>query len=169
MARGRRPRRPREHHAPAVALLLARVEPGRERVGVPAAEQARPARLARLRRDRRHLLRRLELAAGDARPPRLNHPPRVGQSGQQLRPLVLAPAARPGRQGWAGLPLTVVPVSCRPWTPCATTPCPETPPNAQPETCTGPIGWSGKPCRLSALRLLPQVKPEKLMSRKVGR
>ena len=32
-----------------------RVEPGRERVGVPAAEQARPSRLAGLRGDRRDL------------------------------------------------------------------------------------------------------------------
>src|SRR5205823_9481984 len=66
-----------------------RAEPGREPLGVPAAEQARPAGLARLRRDRRHLLRRLELARGGARPARLDHPPRVGQSGQQLGPLVL--------------------------------------------------------------------------------
>src|SRR4051794_12834463 len=64
-------------------------EPGRERVGVPAAEQARPSRLAGLRGDRRDLLRGLELAGGGARPPGLDHPPRVGQSGQQLGPLVL--------------------------------------------------------------------------------
>ena len=77
LARGRRPRRPREPHPPAAALLRARVEPGRERVGVPAAEQARPSRLAGLRGHRRDLLRRLELAAGGARPARLDHPPRA--------------------------------------------------------------------------------------------
>src|SRR5205085_11042990 len=79
-------------HAPAAALLRARVEPGRERVGVPAAEQAQPSRLAGLRRDRRDLPRRLELAGGGARPARLDHPPRVGETGHQLRPLVLLAA-----------------------------------------------------------------------------
>jgi hypothetical protein len=88
LAHGRRPRRPREPHPPAAAALQPRAEPGRERLGVPAPEQARPAGLARLRRDRRDLLRGLELARGGARPPRLDHPPRVGQSGQQLGPLV---------------------------------------------------------------------------------
>ena len=74
VARGRRPRRPREPHPPAAAALQPRVEPGRERVGVPAPEQARPARLARLRGHRRHLLRRLELLL--ATPDRLLvHPP----------------------------------------------------------------------------------------------
>jgi hypothetical protein len=43
------------------------------------------------------------------------------------------------------------------------------PPNTQPETWTGPIGWSGKLCRLSALQLLPQANLAKLMSGKVGR
>ena len=71
-------------------LLQPRVEPGRERVGVPAAEQARPSRLAGLRGDRRDLLRGLELAGGGARPARLDHPPRVGETGHQLRPLVSA-------------------------------------------------------------------------------
>src|SRR4051812_44972714 len=89
MARGRAPVRPREPHPPAAATLQPGAEPGRERLGVPAPEQARPAGLARLRRDRRDLLRGLELARGGARPARLHHPPRVGQSGQQLGPLVL--------------------------------------------------------------------------------
>src|SRR3954469_21138803 len=68
-----------------------------------------------------------------------------------------------------GLPLTLTFVSRRPVTFRAATPCPETPPKAESDTCTGPIGWSGKPSRLSAFRLRPQVKPEKLRSRKVGR
>src|SRR4051812_50190916 len=88
MARGRRPRRPREPHAPAVALLRARVEPGRERVGVPAAEQARPSRLAGLRGDRRDLLRGLELARGGARPARPDYSPRVGENGHQFKAFV---------------------------------------------------------------------------------
>ena len=41
-----------------------------------------------LRRHRRDLLRGVELARGGARPARLDHPPRVGQSGHQLGPLV---------------------------------------------------------------------------------
>ena len=68
-----------------------------------------------------------------------------------------------------GLPLILTFVSRRPVTFRAATPCPETPPKAESDTCTGPIGWSGKPSRLSAFRLRPQVKPEKLRSRKVGR
>ena len=48
-----------------------------------------------LRRHRRDLLRGVELARGGARPARLDHPPRVGQSGHQLRPLVLLPPFPP--------------------------------------------------------------------------
>ena len=69
-------------------VLRARVEPGRERLGVPAPEQAQPSRLGELRRHRRDLLRGVELARGGARPARLDHPPRVGESGHQLGPLV---------------------------------------------------------------------------------
>src|SRR4051812_25713819 len=55
-----------------------------ERLAAGSAEA-----LARLRGDRRDLLRGLELAGGGARPARLDHPPRVGETGHQLRPLVL--------------------------------------------------------------------------------
>ena len=61
------------------------------------------ARLGGVRRDRRDLLRGLELARGGARPSRLDHPPRVGQSGQQLRPLVLLGGRTVAR--WAERPL----------------------------------------------------------------
>src|SRR4051812_15275521 len=56
---------------------------------VPTDRKLRPAGLAGPRGHRRDLLRRLELARGGARPARLDPPPRVGQSGQQLGPLVL--------------------------------------------------------------------------------
>ena len=46
LARGGRPRRPREPHPATAAVLLAEFEPGRERLGVPAPEQAQPSRLA---------------------------------------------------------------------------------------------------------------------------
>src|SRR5690348_17249309 len=88
LARRRRPYRPREPHAAAAALLRARVEPGRERLGVPAPEQDQPSRPGELRRHRRDLLRGVELARGGARPPRLDHPPRVGEIGHQLGLLV---------------------------------------------------------------------------------
>jgi hypothetical protein len=47
------------------------------------------------------LLRGAERAHARARPRRLHHPSRVGESGQQLRPLV-SPLARPGVGGDVG-------------------------------------------------------------------
>ncbi len=57
-------------------------------LGVPAAELPQPACLARLRRHRRDLLHRLECPHAGAGPDRLCHPPRLGQSGRELGPLV---------------------------------------------------------------------------------
>ena len=60
LASRRRARRPGQHHPPAAAAALARAEPGREHLAVPARQLALEPRLQRLRRHRRPLLRRLE-------------------------------------------------------------------------------------------------------------
>lgn len=67
--------------------------PQRPRLTSPAVsltgpEPAQPAGLARRRHHRRYLLPGVECAHRHTRPPHFDHPPRMGQIGQQLGPLV---------------------------------------------------------------------------------
>src|SRR5215208_6316128 len=70
-----------------------------EPLGVSAPEPAQPTGLARLRGHRRDLLPSLERPHGHARADRFHHPPRMGQTGHRLRPLVLI-RKRPATAPW---------------------------------------------------------------------
>ncbi|CAA9270947.1 MAG: hypothetical protein AVDCRST_MAG04-3079, partial [uncultured Acetobacteraceae bacterium] len=72
-----------QHQPAPAAALCAGVEPGRERLGIPAPELAQPPRVGELRGHRRGLLRCMERPDAQPRADRVHHHPVLG-TGQTL-------------------------------------------------------------------------------------
>ena len=77
---------PGQHHPPAAAAALARAQPGRERLAVPARQLALEPRLQRLRRHRRPLLRCLERPHRPAMAHQIHRPPNLGGTRHRIAP-----------------------------------------------------------------------------------
>ena len=78
-----------EYRIVAVTVLLAGIKPGGKCLGVPARQLSQPPCLGGLRCNRGRMLRGLEQADANARPPRFHYQAPMGKTGGRIGRLVL--------------------------------------------------------------------------------